>query len=290
MRRFIYTLLILSIALSSFATSYERRLARMNDHFDHAEWNEVLQETQKMIDLKPSDVEPYSAALVAAQFLDDIATENKYLKLSQNNRVHIDSLLNHVYIRTKQLHNAQVYEKLLVNLKTNNRWLARVLNIYLLDFYNFARKTKETITIANELLHATPENLRFKKIKANALFYQGDEKEAVELYENILQKDSSDYEVLTFLGAYYATCDLMAIKEIDTTYLNDTSAIDSVYIHQKQLIIDTNIARTLTLLQAAQEMQPSEHLKNQIKQLSDITSQLPTRPEKKKAGKHKVAK
>jgi predicted Zn-dependent protease len=262
----------------------------MNDHFDHAEWNEVLQETQKMVDLKPSDVEPYSAALVAAQFLDDIATENKYLKLSQNNRVHIDSLLNHVYIRTKQLHNAQVYEKLLVNLKVNNRWLARVLNIYLLDFYNFARKTEETITIANELLHATPENLRFKKIKANALFYQGDEKEAVELYENILLKNSSDYEVLTFLGAYYTTSNLIEINEIDATYLNDTSAIDSVYIHQKQHIIDTHIARTLSLLQAAQKIQPSEHLENQIKQLSDITSQLPTRPEKKKTSKYKTAK
>ena len=256
MRRFIYTLLILSTAFSAFATSYERRLARMNDHFDHAEWKEVLQETQKMVDLKPSDVEPYSAALVAAQFLNDIATENKYLKLSQNNRVHIDSLLNHVYIRTRHLHNAQVYEKLLINLKANNRWLARVLNIYLLDFYNFARKTNETIAIANELLNATPDNLRFKKIKANALFYQGDEKEAVELYENILQKDSTDYEVTTFLGAYYATYDLMAIHEIDSLYLSDTSPIDSVYIQQKQNIIDTRIVRTLSLLLASQEMQP----------------------------------
>ena len=290
MRRFIYTLLILSTAFSAFATSYERRLARMNDHFDHAEWKEVLQETQKMVDLKPSDVEPYSAALVAAQFLNDIATENKYLKLSQNNRVHIDSLLNHVYIRTRHLHNAQVYEKLLINLKANNRWLARVLNIYLLDFYNFARKTNETIAIANELLNATPDNLRFKKIKANALFYQGDEKEAVELYENILQKDSTDYEVTTFLGAYYVTYDLMAIHEIDSLYLSNPSPIDSVYIQQKQNIIDTRIVRTLSLLLAAQEMQPSEHLQNQIKQLSDITSQLPTRPEKKKAGKHKAAK
>ena len=290
MKKFIYTLLLLSVALPSLATSYERRLARMNDHFDHAEWTEVLQETKKMVDLKPTDVEPYSAALVAAQFLNDIETENKYLKLSQNNRVHIDSLLQHVYIRTRLIHNAPVYEKLLLNLKANNRWLARVFNIYLLDYYNFARKTQETINVANELLAATPDNIRFKKIKANALFYQGDEREAVELYENILQRDSTDYETLTFLGAYYTTYDLLAISEIDSLYINDAHPIDSVYSIHKQQIIDNRIARTIAMLRMAQEMQPSEHLSNQIKQLSEITSQLPTHPEKRKAGKNKATK
>ncbi|MBO7317529.1 MAG: hypothetical protein J6U43_02275, partial [Bacteroidales bacterium] len=121
------------------------------------------------------------------------------------------------------------------------------------------------------------------KIKANALFYQGDEMEAVALYEDILQQNTTDYEVLTFLGAYYTSYDLMAINEIDSLYLCDTQPIDSVYQAQKQEIIDTRIARTLEILQTAQEMHPSEHLGNKIKQLSDITSQLPARHEKRKA-------
>lgn len=290
MKRLIHILLTIAIAFPTMATSYERRLARMNDHFDHAEWSEVLDETRKMVDMKPTDVEPYSAALVAAQFLNDIPAENKYLMLSQNNRVHIDSLLQHVYGRTRLIHNAQVYEKLLLNLKANNRWLSRVFNIYLLDFYNFARKTQETITIADELLQATPDNLRFKKIKANALFYQGDNEEAIELYENILTCDSTDYEVLTFLGAYYTTLDIMAINEVDSMYLHDAQPVDSMYINRKQHIIDTRIQHTLSLLRKAHEMQPSEHLNSQIEQLSSVTCQLPAKPEKRKSGKNRVAK
>ncbi len=277
MKKLIYTLLILSIAWPAMATSYERRLARMNDHFNHAEWDEVLQETRKMVDIRPKDVAPYSAALIAAQFLNDIPTENKYLMLSQNNRVHIDSLLQQVYVRTKLIHNTYVYEKLLVNLKANNRWLSRVFNIYLLDYYNFARKTQETITIADELLQATPDNLRFKKIKANALFYQGDNDEAIVLYENILKNDSTDYEVLTFLGAYYTTRDITTINEIDSLYRHDAQPIDSVYTTRKQHIIDTRIKHTIAILRKAQAIQPSEHLNKQIKRLEDITYHLPER-------------
>jgi tetratricopeptide (TPR) repeat protein len=210
--------------------------------------------------------------------------------LSQNNRVHIDSLLQHVYTRTRVIHNAQVYEKLLLNLKANNRWLSRVFNIYLLDFYNFARKTQETITIANELLQATPDNLRFKKIKANALFYQGNNEEAIKLYENILSCDSTDYEVLTFLGAYYTTLDMMAINEVDSMYLHDAQPVDSVYRNRKQHIIDTRIHNTLSILRKAHAMQPSEFLNDQIKQLSGITTLLPAKPEKRKSGKNRMAK
>ena len=289
MKNFLALLLLLSITFSSWATSYERRLARMNDHFDHAEWSEVLLETHKMVEIKPSDVEPYSAALIAAQFLNDIPTENKYLNLSQSNRVHIDSLLHHVYIRTKLIHNAQVYEKLLLNLKANNKWLARVFNIYLLDFYDFARKTHETIKIADELLHATPNNVRFKKIKANALFYQGDSDEAVKLYEDVLSKDSTDYDVLTLLGTFYSYEDVKALNVIDSMYLCDTQAVDSSYINRKQVIIDTRIARTIDLMQRAYNIRPSDHLDAEIKRLSAITSQLPTH-DKRKEGKRKVSK
>ena len=289
MKNFLALLLLLSITFSSWATSYERRLARMNDHFDHAEWSEVLLETHKMVEIKPSYVEPYSAALIAAQFLNDIPTENKYLNLSQSNRVHIDSLLHHVYIRTKLIHNAQVYEKLLLNLKANNKWLARVFNIYLLDFYDFARKTHETIKIADELLHATPNNVRFKKIKANALFYQGDSDEAVKLYEDVLSKDSTDYDVLTLLGTFYSYEDVKALNVIDSMYLCDTQAVDSSYINRKQVIIDTRIARTIDLMQRAYNIRPSDHLDAEIKRLSAITSQLPTH-DKRKEGKRKVSK
>lgn len=266
---------MLVAVVSAGATSYERLKSRMNDHFDHAEWSEVLATSSQMVNLRPSDVVPYSTALIAAQFLKDVSAENHYLELSQRNRVHIDSLLQQVYVRTKLIHNAQVYEGLLLNLKNNNRWLSRVFNIYLLDFYAFARKTDETIAIADELLEVTPNSLRFKKIKADALFYQGRHEEAVALYEEVLRSDANNNEIITLLGAYYVAQDDKLLNAVDSAYLKDEQPIDSVYIARKREVIDTRLPRTIELLKRAYEICPSEHLKNEMERLQAIRPLLP---------------
>lgn len=275
MKRLIYTILLFSTALSALATSYERLTSRMDDHFNHAEWKEVLSTSTQMVQLRPADVVPYSTALIAAQFLEDIPTENHFLELSQRNRVHIDSLLQQVYVRTRLIHNAQVYEGLLHNLKSNNKWLARVFNIYLLDFYAFARKTDQTIAIADELLEVTPNSNRFKKIKADALFYQGKHEEAIALYEDVLKSDTDNYEIITLLGAYYSTQDCKHLQEIDSLYLQDAQPIDSVYMARKQHIIDNSLPRTIELLQRAYATRPSKHLQSEIARLQAITPTLP---------------
>lgn len=270
------------MALPAIATTYERHEDRMNDHFAHAEWQEVRQEADAMIKMRPYSVEPYAAAIIAAQFMEDIKATNQYLKTSQSNRVHIDSLLHSVYVRTKRLHNAPVYEQLLLNLKANNRGFTRVFNLYLLEFYVFARKTRETIAIADELLQVTPDNIRFKRIKANALFAQGDSPKAVELYENVLGNDSTDYDALTFLGAYYAVQNSKELSRIDSLYIHTQLPIDSVFTARKQDIIDNHIPRTLDLLQRAYEIRPSDYLRKELDRLTKLNSKLPTHPTQKK--------
>lgn len=278
MKRLAFIVMILAVALSAGATNYKRLTSRMNDHFDHAEWKEVLSTANQMIDMLPTDATPYSTALIAAQYLEDIPAENHYLELSQRNRVHIDSLLQHVYVRTKLIHDARVYESLLLNLKSNNKWLARVFNIYLLDFYAFARKSDEAIAIADELLAVTPNSLKYKKIKADALFYKGNHEPAVELYEEVLQSDTQNYEIITLLGAYYTAQHDKMLNEIDSLYINGEQPIDSIYIARKQEIIDNEMPRTIALLQQAFEMRPSEHLKKEIARLQSLTATLPTKP------------
>lgn len=278
MKRFLSIFILIGLAFSVTATTYERLTARMNDHFDHAEWNEVLQETEKMVQTQPSDADPYSAALIAAQFLDDINTENSYLTLSQRNRIHIDSLLQHVYTRTRQLHNAQVYESLLLNLKANHKGLARVFNIYLIDFYSFARKTHETIAIADELLKATPNNNRFKKLKADALFYQGDTEEAVSLYNSIIQSDTTNYDVITILAAYYTAQADKYIEQLDHNYTTDSIPNDSLYTAQKQIIIDTHVTTALDMLNRACNIRTSIFLEKEIARMKSVTCQPPLHP------------
>lgn len=282
MKRLFFILLMFVVIGGAGATSYERITGRMNDHFAHAEWGEVLSTTRQMINLRPADVTPYSTALIAAQFLNDVSAENYYLELSQRNRVHIDSLLQQVYVRTKLIHNAQVYESLLLNLKDNNKWLTRVFNIYLLDFYAFARKTDEAISIADELLEVTPNSLRFKKIKADALFYQGKHEDAVALYEDVLRNDTFNYEIITLLGAYYVAQNDRLLNEIDSTYLKEEQPIDSIYIARKQAVIDGSLPRTIELLQRAYDLQPSKHLESEIARLKALKPDLPQLIEERK--------
>lgn len=282
MNRLTITILFLAFALSAWATTYERHAMRMNDHFLHAEWKEVLIETDQMVTMRPDDADPYSAALIAAQFLDDVSTENRYLRLSQKNRIHIDTIMVHVYDRTRIIKNAQIYEQLLLNLKANHQRMAKVFNIYLLGYYNFARKTQETIAIANELLQLTPDNVRILRIKANALFYQGDTEEAVEIHERLLASEPNNYESLTFLGTYYISLCDKEIERIEGEYLSELTPDDKVYIAAKQALIDDMIAHTITLLKQAYDITPSDFLAAEIERLGNITSQLPMHPSVKR--------
>ena len=283
MKRLINFIIISLIALSAVAQAYERLETRANDHYNHAEWSEVIAITDKMIRIRPFDVNPYSTALVAAQFLDDADTENRYLEQSQRNRVPIDTLLQSVYHKTKLLHNAKAYEAILLNLKKNNSWLAKVFNHYLLEYYVFARQTEKTIAIADELLHITPDNIRYTKIKANALFYQGDEKPAVTLYEKVLETDSTDYEALTFLSAYYGQNARMKLNNIDSLYINDSAPIDSVYLNMKQQIIDSSVSLTVDCMKRANAIRPSEYLEQQIAEMDNMEPRLPNHPSKRRS-------
>ncbi len=273
--RIFTTCLFVIVALQAWATSYERHTTRMNDHFIHAEWDEVLLETDRMIELQPTNPDPYSVALIAAQFLNDISTENRYLRLSQQNRIHIDTIMVRVYDRTRSIKNAQIYEGLLLNLKENHKWMAKVFNLYLLDYYDLARKTHETITIADELLALTPDNIRIMKIKAGALFYQGDIEEAVGLYSEILSLAPDDYTSVTFLATYHAMQCHKMIEELNTRYLSGMITDKEKYMTEKQHIIDNEIAYTLTLLQQANEMTTSQYLMDEIQKLQSITPQPP---------------
>lgn len=281
MNRLTIAILFIATSLSVWATTYERHTMRMNDHFIHAEWNEVLIETEQMVTMRPGDADPYSAALIAAQSLNDISTENRYLRLSQQNRIHIDTIMVRVYNRTRSIKNAQVYEQLLLNLKANHRWMSKVFNMYLLDFYNFARKTKETIMIADELLILTPNNARIMRIKANALFYQGNTDEAALIHEKLLTMEPNNYESLTFLGTYYSSQCHKEIEEIENRYLNEKSPDETTYRAAKQAVIDNKIAHTITLLQQAYDITPSDFLASEIERLGNITSQLPQHPSTK---------
>lgn len=281
--RNILLILTLLATLSAQAQVYERLEARATDHYDHAEWSDVISVTDRMVRIHPEDVEPYSMALVAAQFTDDITTESRYLVLSQRNGVPIENLLAAVYDRTRALHDTRIYEAILLNLKKDNQWLAKVFNHYLLDYYAFSRQFDHAIAIADELLNVTPDNVRYAKIKAESLFRRGNTDASVTLFNKILAKNPSDYDALTFLGAYYSVQAEKALNEIDSIYLKSENPIDSVFILRKQLIIDTDIQHVLSLLQQACNIRCSSYLEEQIASLESLSPRLPNHPSKRRS-------
>lgn len=281
--RNILTILAFLVALSTQAQVYERLEARATDHYDHAEWSDVISVTDRMVRIHPEDIQPYSMALVAAQFIGDKGTESRYLVLSQRNRVPIEQLLAGVYDRTRALHDTKIYEAILLDLKADNHWLAKVLNHYLLDYYAFSRQFDQAIAIADELLSVTPHNVRYTKIKADALFRQGNTETSVLLYNTILDENPADYDALTFLGAYYSVQAEKSLAEIDSLYLKTEEPSDSVFQNKKQQIIDTDIQYVLTLLHSACDIRPSSYLEAKIASLESLTPSLPNHPSKRRS-------
>lgn len=279
--RNILTILALLITLSMQAQVYERLEAHATDYYDHAEWSDVISVTDRMVRIHPEDIHPYSMALIAAQFIDDVATESRYLVLSQRNGVPIDQLMADIYDRTRLLHDTRIYEAILIDLKIDNHWLAKVLNHYLLDYYAFSRRFDQAITVADELLSVTPHNIRYTKIKANALFGLGNTDASVTLYNKILTDNPSDYDALTFLGAYYSVQTEKELAEIDSLYLKSENPVDSVFNLQKQLIIDTEVPYVLSLLYRAYNIRRSCFLEEQITSLESLSPRLPNHPSKR---------
>ena len=97
------------------------------------------------------------------------------------------------------------YEKLLLLVRDRQPWLARGINVYLLDYYNFRNNAEGVIGIAETMLDETPESLQLARILANAYMKASRPDDAMRCYRHIVSHEPADYDALLNMGVYYYT-------------------------------------------------------------------------------------
>ncbi len=211
--------------------SYETRKIRAERYFKYKEWRSALAMYLLMLDERPQEVEPYYKAIVAGAMTNDSTTQIDMLSRTQQCGISLDSLFNGVRSVSFSIGEAGAYNNFLLLVKSNQPWLKRNINIYLLEYYDFRNDAPNTIAIANELLAQTPSNTQYMKKIAKAYINIGNLSKAMEYYRRILVINNYDYDSLLALGNYYAM-QLLHSGSDTTLSPNDLIALSQTYLYE----------------------------------------------------------
>lgn len=173
------------------------------EHFESREWSDANICYKQLLRQYPTEPVYYVRAMIASVALGRVDQAAKHLDRSQQFGIPVDSIFKGVDFESRRLGDASLYEKLLLHTQARKSWLARVANLYLLDFYRYRKQPEHTIAVADRLLATTPDNLTIRKAKADALFESDKTEEAMALYKSILEQDSLQLDIVAVLGGYH---------------------------------------------------------------------------------------
>ena len=198
-------LLLLAGTTRSFAATadYGALQSKATLFYDNDEWASALAMYTLMIDERPSVVDNYSHAIVAASLAGDTARTMQLLEQSTKARVPLDSLYDSIRRLAFNQGNALIYEHFLKNAATTFPWLKRNIDARLLQYYIWRRDGEGMVQYATIMLNGLPDDIDFLTALADGYFSLGDNTRAVQTYTYLLAIDPDNYHALLVLGNYY---------------------------------------------------------------------------------------
>lgn len=258
--------------------SYRTALRKAQDHFVNEEWSDALVMYDTLLERRPGRVKTYVDAVVASAMLNDSSAIMRYVVRSEMQGLSLDSLFSGVDVLSRSIGQTGAYERVLLLVKSEQPWFTRVVNNYLLGYYEFRRDAAHTLVIADELLAAVPGQLDYLKSKADALLLAGDNEAAVEVHKSILQIDSLDFDANLFLGSYYAVKGKARLDSIDVRYLDAMArpvGQAALYRGEKRQVLETDIAQARHYFAVAAGIRNNRFLTEQLDWLGSLTDELP---------------
>lgn len=183
--------------------NYSRLKTRAERFVKFQEWGSANAMYMLMINKQPNEPKNYSRAIVTSGLLSDDKTQVRLLEMTQGKGIPLDSIFTEVYSFAYEIGQSQEYEEFLKLVKTCQPWVARNINIRLLNYYNFRNDAPHIVLMGKELLAATPDDLRFLLAVGRGYMIQGDYENAIVEYKKVLSLDEDNYDALLALGNYY---------------------------------------------------------------------------------------
>lgn len=212
MKRLYTALIILLVSISCLASNadseYATTASKARRFFDNAEWPSACAMYILMLEQRPEVTSTYADAIVANIMAGDTVSALDLVPRSMNNSVSLDTLLTDVRSRSFSIGNGKLYEHFLVETKDHYPWLGRIVDNYLMKYYDFRQNGPMLIFYARKMLEGLPDDVDFMRMLARGLLLNGQTSEAVSTWTHILELHPDNYDTLLDLGNYYDTAGL----------------------------------------------------------------------------------
>lgn len=258
-------------------TSYETLAKKAANHYENRAWRESLAIYDLMLDMKPRVTDVYIQAILASSLLEDNSSVMKYVEGSEKNGIPLEDIFKGVDAKARRMSNSGIYENMLRLIKEKQPWFSKLVNNYLLNFYQFRNDASKTLIIADELLVSSPDNVEYLKAKANAFFILGNDSSAITIYKNILTVEATDFDAASFLGNFYAQQGMDKLRSIDEDFGKISSPTRMQYHdfrEQKREVIANEIDSAKIYLNLAFQQKKTPYLQEVITQLESLSDRL----------------
>ncbi len=204
-RRLITTLLAAVAIFSATAAQPTADVARKAERFfSQHEWASAMAMYGLLISEKPTDINSYAHAIVAAGMLDARAEQLDLTTRAIHAAVPFDSLFARVERISFSLAQTSLYRDYLLRVRDAQPWMARHINGQLLRYYTYRRDPAGMIAYSRLMLDGMPGHTAFLYPLAQELLLRGQPEEAMKVYTEILTAEPHSLEALLYLGNYFA--------------------------------------------------------------------------------------
>ena len=226
MKRLLLLLVTLVAALSpAFAADDDANLARKAQRYlDEGEYPNASALYMLLLDRNPHEAKYYGSAIVANYMQRDtdsiaaLAVFDRAMKVG----IPIDTLFNDVRQASFSQGESSLYEEFLIDVRAKNPWLGRVIDVALMNYYEFRGNAPQIIRYAKIMLEGLPDDTRFLRMLAKGYMLNGDTALAVTTWLHVIELYPDNYDTLLDLGNYYRlTCQ----GDLATAYLTRAYAL-----------------------------------------------------------------
>lgn len=182
---------------------YSVLAAKAQRFVNFQEWGSALAMYDLMIDQRPAEIVPYAHAIVVSGIMNDRKSQIQMLEGTQKHGIPLDSIFSQVRAFSFSISHSQVYQQFLELVKERQPWIARNIDIQLLNYFIFRCDGANMVIEGERLLAGTPDNIQYLAAVARGYALQGSYEQAMKRYKQILAFDASNYDALLSLGNYY---------------------------------------------------------------------------------------
>ncbi|MCM1451263.1 MAG: hypothetical protein NC102_03320 [Clostridium sp.] len=196
--RYIFILILTFACAQGLAaqSKYDNAKVKADRFFQYKEWGSAAAMCNLMIWERPALAEPYARGIVAYEMLGDTIRPMELLDKAMRYGVPLDSVLTGVQRQAYAVGRGAMYEQFMLQAASENKWMKRPLDAYLLRYYAFRQDGPKMAEYARKMLSGAPRNIGFMLTLADGYMLMGEAGLARDVWLKALDIEPDNFNAL----------------------------------------------------------------------------------------------